>query len=55
MNLKTIPQLAKEIGVSADTVTRAAKKKNLLTHRIGNAWALSPAEVMIIKRALRRK
>lgn len=55
MNLKTIPQVAQELNVSEDTIRRKAKQKNLLTNRIGNAWALSPGEVLILRRALRQR
>ncbi|MBP8055164.1 MAG: hypothetical protein KA314_04950 [Chloroflexi bacterium] len=54
MNYKTIPQVAKELQVSEDTIHRKAKQKNLLTDRIGNAWALSPGAVLIIKHTLRK-
>ena len=53
MKLKTIPQVAKELQVSDDTIRRTARQKNLLTVQIGTAWALSPGAVLIIKRALR--
>lgn len=53
MNLKTIPQVARELNVSPDTVKRKAEAKGLLTAKIGNAWALTPGEVMIIRRAVK--
>lgn len=55
MNLKTIPQVARELRVSADTVRRKAEAKGLLTQRIGNAWALSPGAVLMIRQALRKR
>lgn len=53
MNLKTIPQVARELGVSDDTVKRKAEAKGFLTVKIGKAWALTPGEVMIIRRAVK--
>ena len=55
MNLKTIPQVASELGVSPDTVKRKAEAKGLLTVKIGTAWALTPGEIMIIRRAIRKR
>lgn len=54
MNYKTIPQVARELKVSEDTIRRKAQQKNLLTHQIGTAWALSPGAVLIIRRALKK-
>lgn len=54
MNYKTIPQVAEELNVSEDTVRRKAQQKNLLTARIGTAWALSPGAVLIIRHALKK-
>jgi len=53
MNLRTIPQVAKTLKVSDRTIERHARKKNLLTVKIGNAWVLTPGAVMIIRHAIR--
>ena len=53
MNLKTIPQAARELGVSDDTLLRKAKAKGLLTDKLGTAWVLSPGAVMILRRAVK--
>jgi len=53
MNLKTIPEVARELGVSDDTVKRKAEAKGFLTVKIGKAWALTPGEVMILRRAVK--
>ncbi len=54
MNHKTIPQVARELQVSEDTVRRKAEAKGLLTQRIGNSWALSPEDVATIRQALKK-
>lgn len=53
MNLKTIPQVARELGISDDTLLRKAKAKGLLTDKLGKAWVLSPGAVMILRRAVK--
>ena len=53
MNHQTIPQVARDLGVSDDTLLRKAKAKGLLTDKLGKAWVLSPGAVMILRRAVK--
>lgn len=55
MNHRTIPQVAKELKVSADTVTRKARQQGRLTAKLGTAWVLTPEDVEAIRLALRGK
>lgn len=51
----TIPELARALGVSPDTVRREAAARNLLDRKLGSAYVLVDTDVAVLRSAIRPK